>query len=341
MGHREYLYALALNAVLFLAHALPSAPIATDPILVTATVSTVLPSLVTLYSVVPATDAAPGSVATVTTTIDGTLTTVTSTAVIAGSVTSTIISTVSLTTNQVVVSTVGFSTVYGPDPTTSAVAASTPSAVPSSSATAPGSSTSSTSSLSSQSSSLAAVSTSTSTQSGGFSSPSTAVGANGSSSASLSSHSKGLSTGAKAGIGVGVVLGVVILALLFFFLGQRYSRRRSNRAQIEADSLPVAENDDFRAGRPYESTGSRDAAPVFITGKGHAYSTNTTVAGSDSPSVSGKSCDLPHSSPMSNPHDHSELSALPQITKEDDQMYVGVPAHMSGSKRWSMKEFMK
>ncbi|KIW69069.1 hypothetical protein PV04_04967 [Phialophora macrospora] len=348
MCQRRGFRALVLAVILFFANALPSVPVATDPILVTATVPTVLPSLVTIYSVVPATDAVPDQETIVTTTIDGTATTITSTAIVAGSVTSTIISTISFGTSQVVVSTVGYSTIFGPDPTTATVPPISETAI-STSATSPSSTlhTSepvSTTSLVEQTTSLAALTTSSSavTSSRSPSSTSTAVGANNSSSASTSSfHSKGLSTGAKAGIGVGVALVVILLIVLSFLLGQRYSRRRVNLSRATSDDISVEEKDTFQAGRPYETTGSQAASPALMTGRSHAYSTNTTAIGSDSPSVSGRSYDIPGSPPADNRYESSALSALPPITREDSQMYVGVPAHMSGSKRWSMKEFMK
>ncbi len=109
-------WAVALSLWISSCNALPSVPVATAPIVTTTTISTVLPSLVTVYSVVPATDD-PNAISTITTTIDGQQTIVTSPGgVIAGSSTSTIISTISLTTTQVVVSTIGYSTAYGPDP---------------------------------------------------------------------------------------------------------------------------------------------------------------------------------------------------------------------------------
>jgi cell wall integrity and stress response component len=348
MCQRRGFRALALAVIPFFANALPSVPVATDPILVTATVPTVLPSLVTIYSVVPATDAAPNQETIVTTTIDDTATTITSTALIAGSVTSTIISTISFATSQVVVNTVGYSTIFGPDPTTAAAPAisetaiSTPATSPST--TPQTSELVSTTSSSEQTTSLAALTTSSSaaTPSGSPSSTSTAVGANNPSAASISSsHSKGLSTGAKAGIGVGVALVVILLVVLSFLLGQRYTRRRNNLSSATPDEVSVEEKDVFQAGRPYESTSSQVASPALTTGKTHAYSTNTTAIGSGSPSVSGRSYDMPGSPPAENRYENSELSALPPIIKEDNQMYVGVPTHMSGSKRWSMKEFMK
>lgn len=108
-------WALALSICLCLCNALPSVPIATDPILSTATVSTIVPSLVTIYSVVPATDS-PNALKTITTTVNGRETVLTTADVVAGSSTATIISTISLTQNQVVVSTIGYSTILGPDP---------------------------------------------------------------------------------------------------------------------------------------------------------------------------------------------------------------------------------
>lgn len=111
---------IALGALLFVVarfcNAQASVPVATDPILSTATVSTVVPSLVTIYSVMLATDA-PDFIQTITTTVDGQETILTTSGgVVAGSVTSTIISSFDVTTEQVVTNTVGYSTILGPDP---------------------------------------------------------------------------------------------------------------------------------------------------------------------------------------------------------------------------------
>jgi hypothetical protein len=115
MGKLQPLLAIvATLASLTLAE--PSVPIATNPILTTVTLPTVSISLVTVYSVVPATDASPN--VPTTTFISGRPATLTPTGVIAGSSTETIISTVSLTTSEVVVQTIGFSTILGPNPVT-------------------------------------------------------------------------------------------------------------------------------------------------------------------------------------------------------------------------------
>ncbi|OAG38779.1 hypothetical protein AYO21_06974 [Fonsecaea monophora] len=330
MDHQRVFRLLALNIFLCFCIASPSVPIATDPILSTETIPTVIPSLVTIYSIVPATDAVPDTVTTITTTIDGQTTTVVSTGVIAGSITSTIISTISLTTSQVVVNTVGYSTILGPDPTPATTA---PVVAPTTAAPNPETPILTTSSplgevptssnfeiTSTLTTSSSISATSSSTASSSSSSPLTS--ATGSDLSSQTSHSsstsKGLSTGAKAGIGVGVALGVILLALLSFLLGQRYSRRRNENARNNASLTGANEKDIFLAGRPYEASGPRLDA----------------LAG-------GKSYDMPGSDSVKNYANNSDLSALPPVGQGDEPMYVGVPAHMSGSKRWSMKEFVK
>lgn len=72
----------------------------------------------------------------------------------------------------------------------------------------------------------------------------------------------------------------------------------------------------------------------------HPHSFSTTEVGSSKGSMSGKSYEMSPST-MSNYHDAAELSALPQFGKDDGPTYVGVPSHMSGSKRWSMREYEK
>lgn len=116
MSRGEALWAIVLS--ICLCNALSSVPVATNPIVTTATVSTVVPSFVTIYSVVPATEHSDTTSA-ITTTISGQQTILTpGGSVIAGSVTSTIVSTISLTTTEVVVRTIGYSTVLAPDPAT-------------------------------------------------------------------------------------------------------------------------------------------------------------------------------------------------------------------------------
>lgn len=137
------------------------------------------------------------------------------------------------------------------------------------------------------------------------------------------------------------------LVVAGFLLGQRYSRRRSTDGHY-VESLPdatVHEKDAFQAGRPYELTGSNRHPTEMSTGKMHPYSFATAETRSGSESVSGKSYEMPGCgvSPSYSPYNEpAELSALPQFDKKGDApMYVGVPAHMSGSKRWSMKEYEK
>ena len=334
MALRSGLCVLALTIFLHLTQALPSLPTATDPILVTATVSTILPSLITVYSMVPATDEATDASAITTTPTGGILTTVTTTGtgVIAGSFTSTIISTISLTTSQVVVSTVGYSTLFGPDNQTISAVSSIPVAAPSISETPLVSVVSSSTILPTTASSLVAAtpssSTSPSTSARSSSTNAAVTGVSDPSSTSVpTSHSKELSISAKVGIGISVAIGIIFLIILSFWLG--YSHRCKSQGKAEHGAASIEGLDTFRAGHPYES---QTRFPTLTADKGHAYSTNTTIAGSGSPTLSGKSYDLPQSPPM---------TALPQITKADDQIFVGVPAHMSGSRRWSMKEFLK
>jgi len=156
----------------------------------------------------------------------------------------------------------------------------------------------------------------------------------------------GLSAGAKAGIAIGAIIGVTALIVAGFLLGQRYSRRRSAEGAY-TENLPdptVHEKDGFQAGRPYELTGSNRQPTEMSTGKMHPYSFTTAETLSPSESVSGKSYEMPGcgvSPSYSAYNEPAELSALPQIDQKEAPMYVGVPAHMSGSKRWSMKEYEK
>ena len=125
-----------------------------------------------------------------------------------------------------------------------------------------------------------------------------------------------------------------------FLLGQRYTRRRG-ADRDHANNMAAVEKDTFQAGRPYELTGSKRLPTEMSVGKMHPYSMTTAETISPAVSTSGRSYEMPGSSvsPYSEP---AELSALPQFDEKDPSpMYVGVPAHMSGSKRWSMKEYEK
>lgn len=109
MGPKNALWALALCICLCNAQDIP---IATNPIEETATVQTVVPQETTIFSVIPMVP--PASL--ITTQVDGTDTVITSFGEATNSFTSTIVSTIYVTSDQVVVSTVGYTTIYGPDP---------------------------------------------------------------------------------------------------------------------------------------------------------------------------------------------------------------------------------
>lgn len=87
-------------------------------------------------------------------------------------------------------------------------------------------------------------------------------------------------------------------------------------------------------------TGSEHSLAGPLAAKGAAYSGTATEIGSGSESVNGKS-DLTTPNERSDQIDAAELPALPHMQNRDDPVYVGVPAHMSGSKRWSTREFEK
>jgi hypothetical protein len=130
---------------------------------------------------------------------------------------------------------------------------------------------------------------------------------------------------------------VGLLAALFFVLGLRYSRRRNNRAVSDHDAPMHETPDEFVAGHPYEATNMTPSS----TAKGMAYSTVTTAVSTSSGSVSGNPNEKRLSHPASDQHDAQALSALPQMHEDDQPTYVGVPAHLSGEKRWSGRGIMK
>jgi len=158
-------------------------------------------------------------------------------------------------------------------------------------------------------------------------------------SAPSSSSSHSLSTGAKAGR-VGVAVGVLGLIVGSFCLGRRVSRR--NKAEgipRSNDPAPgiIEAKDTFQAGRPYEDTAPANHGAGPLSPK-NGYSGTTTEVGSGSLNRESFSTSSPTMPAYQ--YNNSRLSALPQL-QDNDPMYVGVPSHMSGSKRWSMREYEK
>lgn len=154
------------------------------------------------------------------------------------------------------------------------------------------------------------------------------------------SHKSALSKGAKAGIAIGVIIGVALLAAIFFLLGQWASRRRNNSPQVGHEAAMADHRQSFRAGQPYEATVVGHGSPVTSDGKGYPHSTVTTAVSNKSRSVSGESNEKRLSHPAYDQHDPATLSALPQVA-DDETIHVGVPAHFSGEKRWSGRRYMK
>jgi hypothetical protein len=130
---------------------------------------------------------------------------------------------------------------------------------------------------------------------------------------------------------------VGFFAALFFVLGLRYSRRRNNRPAIDRRPSMHETPDEFLAGRPYEATNTTHSS----TAMGKAYSIVTTAVSTSSGSVSGHLNEKRLSHPAFDQHDAEALSALPQMNDDDQPTYVGIPAHLSGEKRWSGRGIMK
>ncbi|KAK4944141.1 hypothetical protein LTR10_016474 [Elasticomyces elasticus] len=360
MSPRKALWAVVLS--ICICNALPSVPIATNPIVTSATVSSVVPSLLTVYSVVAATEHSDTASA-ITTTINGQQTIVTPTvSVVAGSITNTIISTISITTTEVIVETIGYSTVLSPDPVLSTTSPTTSRLITNTTVLSPSLSQTSSITISRTPTVPALVQTTSST---GIVSSSTTIPVSSrhsststqdiisTSSTALStsptastlsglshSSSHSLSAGAKAGIGVGVAVGIIGLVIGSFCLGRRVSRRSKAESGANPNhSAPVIieEKDTFQAGRPYEDTAPTNNGSGPLTPK-NGYSGTATEVGSGSLNKDSFSTASPTMPAYQ--YNISGVSALPQL-QDIDPMYVGVPSHMSGSKRWSMKEYEK
>jgi hypothetical protein len=133
----------------------------------------------------------------------------------------------------------------------------------------------------------------------------------------LAASSGGLSTGQKAGIGVGVPLGVVTLvaaALLFL----KWTKRGKTRA-TNLEGLASSE-DDFMS-RPSKAQVER-VPRVLQPARKPEQQTHPAY-------------EMPNPR-LSQPTEMSDNKLhLPQ---DDEPLYLGIPAHMSGAKRWSKEK---
>ena len=305
--------------------ALCSRTIAADPspIVTTITVQTTSESLTTFTSTGVSTSIFQNALTTFVTTVRGKVQTTVSTLEDQTSLipyTSTGVSTITVNTNTVIVSTVGLSTATSSDDpaTKTAVPASTTTS--SSSVTNPPSLSTSTSDASSTSTDTQSTLTQATSQSSETTSSSTASKASPTSSVTPSTAphytqpKAELTSGQKAGIGVGVALGVVVLLVLIAVIILWRHGLLSRKAHVED---VFDDNEDFLH-RPYSMLFSQKKQ-IEVHHEKPEEATHHPAYGSNAR--------------LSNPKDMSGTT----IHEHPDEgpVYLAVPAHMSGAHRWS------
>ena len=292
------------------------------PIVTTVTLPTTSESLSTFTSAGVSTSIIQNVITTFVTTILGKALTITSalgdqTTVIP--YTDTGISTVTVNTNTVVVSTVGFSTASSSDDPATKTAVSSSISTSSRLTDAPNlststsdtsSSTTETQSTSTQSTSRSASTTSSRTTEGGSSTSSAAVTA----APHKSSPKAALTSGQKAGIGVGIAFGVIFILVLVAVIILWRHGLLSRRAH---DDDVFDENEDFLH-RPYSMLFNQKKQIEVQHDKSEAATQH--LAYGSNPRLS-----TPMQMSGSTIHEHAG----------EDPVYLGVPSHLSGQKRWS------
>ena len=125
---------------------------------------------------------------------------------------------------------------------------------------------------------------------------------------------QGLSAGAKAGIAVGSVLGAVILAGLayFCFKARSEARPRANTLGLDSQSYTGDTQSAVGASDKHPEGSQAESSPEQMTQPAYAASNRLS--------------------------DHMNLTGIVFEDKDDSPMYVGVPTHLTGSKRWSKPE---
>lgn len=128
----------------------------------------------------------------------------------------------------------------------------------------------------------------------------------------------GLSAGAKAGIAVGSILGAVLLASMAYFCLKARSEARPRSSTLGLDS---------------QSYG-RDSHSVRTT----TLEKRPEERPEDTPEPSPEQMTHPAYAANNRLSDHMNLTGIVFEEKDDSPMYIGVPTHLSGGKRWSKPE---
>lgn len=124
----------------------------------------------------------------------------------------------------------------------------------------------------------------------------------------------GLAAGAKAGIAVGSILGAFLLASMAYFCLKARSEARPRSSTLGLDSQSHA----------------RDSHSVRTT--------TLEKRPEDTPEPSPEQMTHPAYAANHRLSDHMNLTGIVFEEKDDSPMYIGVPTHLNGGKRWSKPE---
>jgi hypothetical protein len=125
----------------------------------------------------------------------------------------------------------------------------------------------------------------------------------------------GMSTGVKAAIGIGSFFGIILLALAACFSARYKYRDRLRPGLLPQGGLPEVGNDTLVESEKEAEESKAQPVPENLTHP--AYETNTRL--SNAPNMHGLRY-----------HDHKA---------DEEPMYLGVPAHLTGDKRWNAPEY--
>lgn len=132
------------------------------------------------------------------------------------------------------------------------------------------------------------------------------------------SGKSGLSAGSKAGIAIGTILGTVLLASMAYFCLKARSEARPRSSTLDLYSKSSVEDN-------YSPTIASEKQMEL------AQTQSKTEDTSQQPE------DMTHPAYVANPRfsDNMNLTGIVFEEKKEAPMYIGVPSHMTGVKRWS------
>jgi hypothetical protein len=124
-----------------------------------------------------------------------------------------------------------------------------------------------------------------------------------------------MSTGVKAGIGIGSFFGIILLALAACFSARYKYRERLRPGLLPQRGFPEVGNDTLVASEKEAEELKTQPVPENLTHP--AYETNPRLSNA------------------------LDMNGLRYHDRKPDEepMYLGVPAHLTGDKRWSAPEY--